>query len=98
MTVFWITVPLMVLGVLIATVPVLWGSFRHDRAMRRGEIETPELARQESDFWRRMLGRRRGRHVVTTPELLADDEIARIGAQRADGGRVDGKSVWITPR
>ncbi len=98
MTVLWIIIPLMVAGVLIATVPVLWGSVRNNRALRRGEIETPESARQEAEFWHRMLGRRRGRHVVTTPPLLTDDEIARTGAQPQDGRSIDGESVWITPR
>ncbi len=97
MSVLVIVVPLMVLGVVIATVPVLVGSFRHNRAMRAGAIETPESARQEADFWHRMLGRRRDREVVATPGLLSDAEVARTGARTEDRREVDGESVWTTP-
>ncbi len=98
MTVLWIIVPLMILGVLIATIPVLWGSFRHNRAMRAGQIETNESAQEEADFWHGMLGRRRGRRVVSTPELLSDGEVERTGASPEDRHTVEGESVWITPK
>ncbi len=97
MTILWIIVPIMIVGVLIATVPVLWGSLRHNRAMRAGRIETPESARVEADFWHGMLGRRRGRRVVSTPELLSDGEVARTGASLEDRHTVEGESVWVTP-
>ena len=93
-----ILIPLMVLAVLVATVPVLRGSVRHNRAMRAERIETPETARQEADFWHRMLGRRRGRRAVVTPELLSDAEVERTGVPAEDRRTVDGVSVWTTPR
>jgi len=98
MSVLAITIPLMVLAVLVAVIPVLRGSVRHNRAMRAGRLETPETARQEADFWHRMLGRRRGRTVVATPELLDDNEVERTGARTEDRQTVDGVSVWTTPR
>jgi hypothetical protein len=98
MSVLPIVIPLMVLAVLVATVPVLWGSVRHHRAMRDGRIETTETARQEAEFWHRMLGRRRRRGVVATPELLDDGEVARSGARSEDRRTVNGNSVWTTPR
>lgn len=79
MTVLLIVIPLMVLGVAIATVPVLLGSVREHRAVQSGRVETADSARQEADFWRRFLGRRRGHRLPVTPERLSDDEIARIG-------------------
>jgi hypothetical protein len=98
MSVFAIVIPLMVLGVVIATVPVLAGSIRHHRDMREGQIETQESAQAEADFWHRMLGRRRGRRVVPTPERVSDREVTRAGARTEDRRDVDGDSVWITPR
>jgi len=98
MTVFWIIAPIMAVGIAIATIPVLVGSIRHNRAMRSGRIETPESAREEAEFWHRMLGRRRGRGPVTTPELLTDDEVTRAVARPEDRRTVDGESVWTPPR
>ncbi len=93
-----IIIPLMVLAVLVATVPGLRGSVRYHRAMRAGRIETSETARQEADFWHRMLGRRRGLRAVATPDLLDDTEVARTGAQPEHRKTVEGVSVWTTPR
>lgn len=93
-----IAIPLMVLGVIIATVPVLLGSVRHHRAVQAGLIETAESARQEADFWHRMLGHRRGHRVMATPELLSDEEVVRIGAPAEARHTVDGESLWTTPR
>ena len=98
MSVFWIVVPLMAVGILIATVPVLLGSVRHSRAMRSGRIETPQSAREEADFWHRMLGHRRGQHAVATPELLTDGEVERTGARPEARQTVEGVSVWTPPR
>ena len=98
MNVLVIVIPLMVLGVIIATVPVLFASIRHNRAMRAGQIETTESARQEADFWHRMLGRRRDHRVVATPELVSDEEVARIGVPPEARHTVNGESVWSTPR
>ena len=97
MTVLWIIVPLMVVAIAIATIPVLVGSVRHNRAMRSGRIETLESAREEADFWNRMLGRRRGHRAVPTPELLTDEEVARTSARPEHRQTVDVESVWITP-
>lgn len=98
MSVLPIIIPLMVLAVLVATIPVLRGSVRHNRAIRAGRIETTDTARQESDFWHRMLGRRRGSREVATPELLSDAEVERTVADSEDRQTVDGVSVWNTPR
>jgi hypothetical protein len=97
MNVLLIVIPLMVLGVLIATLPVLVGSFRHNRAMRAGRIETAETARQEADFWHRVLGHRRDGRSVATPELLSDEEVERVGASREEHLTADGESVWTSP-
>ena len=98
MNVLAIVIPLMVLGIIIATVPVLLGSVRHDRAMQAGEIETAKSARQEADFWHRMLGHRPGRRVVATPDLLSDEEVARVGAPSEAHHTAGGKLLWTTPR
>ena len=92
-----IVIPLMVLGVIIASVP-LFGSIRHNRAMRAGRIETTESARQEADFWHRMLGRRKDPRVVATPVLVSNEEVARIGVPPGAHHTVNGESVWTTPR
>lgn len=98
MTVLMIVIPLMVLAVLIAIIPVLRGSVRHNRDMRAGRIETAETARREADFWHRMLGHRRDRQALATPELLDDSEVERTGARPEGRRTVDGVSVWETPR
>jgi hypothetical protein len=82
MLVFYITIPLTVLAVLVAVVPVLRGSIRHDRGTRAGDIESARTARHEVEFWNRVLGRRRGTpNVLATPEMVDDSEIIRIGVQ-----------------
>ena len=100
MIVLFIVIPLMLLGIIIATVPVLLGSIRHHRAMRAGQIETTESARYEADFWHRMLGHgdRRDRGVAATPELVSDEEVVRAGVPPEARHTVDGKSVWSTPQ
>lgn len=98
MSVLAIIIPLMVLAVVIATLPVLVGSIRHHRAMQTGRIESSESAQQEADFWHRMLGHRRGRRTIATPELVPDGEVSRTGANPEDRSDVDGASVWVTPR
>jgi hypothetical protein len=98
MLAFYIIIPIMVLAVVVAVVPVLLGSFRHNRAMREGQFETAESANEEAAFWGRMLGRRHGSRPVKTPELLTDDEITRVSANPEDRIRVEGESVWSPPR
>jgi hypothetical protein len=94
MTVLLVVVPQ---GIVIATIPVLLVPFGTVEPCVR-EIETPESARQEADFWHRMLGHKRGRRVVATPELLSDGEVARTDAASDDHHIVEGQSVWITSR
>lgn len=59
MTPFYVTIPLMVMAVTVAVLPVLAGSFRHHRSMAEGQLETGTWAVQEADFWHHMLGHRR---------------------------------------
>ena len=85
MLVFYITVPLMVAAVLVATVPVLRGSLRHDRDMRQGDLESAETADHEVDFWHRLLGRRgSGPTELVTPGLVDDSEVIRVGVEPRD--------------
>jgi uncharacterized membrane protein len=78
MTLFYITIPLMIAAVAIAVVPVLVGSFRHDRALERGHFETAESVAQESDFWHHMLGHRKVEGYAPTPNLVEDAEVLRV--------------------
>lgn len=98
MLALYIIVPIMVLAVAVAVVPVLLGSFRHNRAMREGRIETAESASEEAAFWHRMLGHRKARHPLKTPELLDDAEVTRVVAEPADRVVIDGDSAWSPPR
>ena len=79
MTIFYVTIPLMVLAVAVAVLPVLLGSVRHHRAMIQGKIETPESAAQEADFWHHMLGDRTVADFAPTPDLVDDKEVLRVG-------------------
>jgi hypothetical protein len=94
MTVLYVTLPIMVLAVAIAVVPVLRGSARHNRALREGQLETAGSAKHESDFWHRVLGRKT-KTAAETPGLVNDDEVIRVGV---DPGQLveqkDGPSVW----
>ncbi len=98
MFVLYIIIPIMVLAVAVAVMPVLFGSVRHNRAMREGRIETTETANQEAAFWHRMLGHRKGRQPVKTPELLPDAEVTRVVANSEDRTTIDGQSAWAPPR
>lgn len=97
MLALYIIIPIMVLAVVIAVVPVLVGSVRHNRAMREGRIETVGSADEEAAFWHRLLGHRSGRAPVKTPDLLGDDEVTRVIANPEDRVRVDGQSTWKSP-
>ena len=82
MLVFYITVPLMVVAVVIAVIPVERGSFRHDRQMHAGSIESGSTADQEVEFWHRLLGRRGARpRIMATPGMVDDSEIRRVGVE-----------------
>lgn len=98
MLALYIIIPIMVLAVVIAVVPVLLGSFRHNHAMREGKLESAESAHEEAAFWARMLGRRHATHPVRTPELLTDNEVTRVTADPEDRIRVEGESAWTPPR
>ena len=58
MHILWILIPLAVVAVAIAVVPVMIGSIRHDRSVKEGEPATTELAAREANRWHGRLGRR----------------------------------------
>jgi len=58
MTVLWLIIPLAVLAIAIAVVPVLVGSMRHDRSVKEGDPATTRLAAREANRWHARLGRR----------------------------------------
>jgi hypothetical protein len=96
MTIFYITIPLMVLAVAVAVLPVLLGSVRHHRAMIQRQLETPESADQEADFWHHMLGHRTVEDYAPTPDLVNDQEVLRVGVPEERRIRTD-PSVWRVP-
>jgi hypothetical protein len=98
MLALYITVPLMILAVVIAVIPVLRGSLRHHRAMEQGELETDRSASREADFWHRMLGHRAKPGIVPTPDLIDDSEVIRVGAPAGDRVEFEsGQSGWRSP-
>ena len=78
MTVFWFTLPLMVLGVAIAVLPVTINSLRHGRSLSTGAEDTDESARREAASWNHHLRRRRG-HPGTVPPAAPADEGRVVG-------------------
>lgn len=58
MTTFWIIVPLAVLAIGIAVLPVLVGSYRQDRSIKEGAPATTRVAVHEANQWHSRLGRR----------------------------------------
>lgn len=95
MIALYVIIPVTVLAVVIAVVPVLLGSIRHNRAMRAGDIETTDSAGEEAALWHRMLGHRSGPRLLRTPDLLNDDEVARVvGEPEEKIEVVDGESAW----
>ena len=99
MIVLFIVIPLMLLGIIIATVPVLWLHTSPPGHARRAD-RIHQSARYEADFWHRMLGHGdpRDRRVAATPELVSDEEVVRAGVPPEARHTVDGKSVWSTPQ
>ena len=77
-TLFYLTIPLMVVAVAIAVVPVLVWSFRHKRSLDNGHYETTESVAQESEFWHRMLRHRHAEDYAPTPDLVDDSEVLRV--------------------
>lgn len=59
--IWYILIPLMVIGVAIAVAPVLLGSIRQDRPLKGGATETVESAAREAAFWNRTLRRDRAK-------------------------------------
>ena len=49
MNTLWITAPLAVLAIVIAVVPVLVGTIRHERSVKEGEPATTRLAAREAE-------------------------------------------------
>ncbi len=78
MTLFYLTIPFMVLGVAVAVLPVLIGSFRHHKSLSEGRFETQESMAQEADFWHHMLGHRTVEDYAPTPDLVEDKEVLRV--------------------
>lgn len=76
MTILWIIIPLAVLAIAVAVVPVLVGSVRHDHSVRDGEPATTDLAAREANRWHARLGRRTRR----APEELAPGTEATVGS------------------
>jgi hypothetical protein len=96
MTVLLLSVPLMIVGVAIAVLPVLVGSARHHRSIMAGELETPESRAVEADFWHHMLGHRKVEDFAPTPDLVPDAEVIRVGVPAESLVSTD-PSVWRTP-
>ena len=75
MIAFYITIPLMVLAVAVAVLPLLLSSVRHHRAMLQRRLETPQSVAQEANFWHHMLGHCTAEDFVLTPDFVADSEV-----------------------
>ena len=71
MTLFWIIIPLALLAIGIAVLPVLIGSFRHDRSVKEGTPATTQAAVREVNQWAPRLGRRMRRPGHVTPRFMA---------------------------
>ena len=66
MGILYVIVPLMVLGIVIAVIPVLVGSIHQDRSIREGMPANTYEAAREANRWHTTLGRR----VRRTPREL----------------------------
>jgi hypothetical protein len=55
MTLFWITVPLMVVGIAIAALPVLIHSIRQSHGLGTGAEDTAATAAGEAAYWNKNL-------------------------------------------
>jgi hypothetical protein len=69
MTVLWIIIPLAVVAIAIAVVPVLAGSVVHDKSVKEGDRPTTEQAVGEANHWHRRLGR----PIRRSPKQLTPD-------------------------
>ena len=66
MTTLWIIVLLAVFAIAIAVLPVLIGSYRHDRSVKEGTPASARAAADEVNQWHSRLGR----HIRRTPQQL----------------------------
>jgi len=82
MTLFWIIIPLAVAAIGIAVLPVLVGSFRHDRSVKEGAPATTLTAVREVNQWHWRLGRRTRR----TPRQLEPGRSALISPVAGEVG------------
>jgi hypothetical protein len=78
MIVLWILIPLAVLAIAIAVLPVLIGSIRHDHSIKEGAPATTGLAAREANFWHRRLGRRTRR----VPDQLQQGSEATVSPEQ----------------
>ncbi len=78
MILFYLTIPFMLLGLAIAVLPVLVGSFRNQRSIREGQIDTPETRAHEANFWHHVLGHRSVQDFGPTPDTVDDEEVLRV--------------------
>lgn len=83
MTVLWIIIPLAILAVAIAVVPVLVGSVVHDKSVKEGDRPTTERAVGEANRWHRRLGR----PIRRSPQQLTPDWEAPGGPTSSDRKR-----------
>ena len=78
MTLFWIIIPLAVLAIGIAVLPVLVDSFRHDRSDKESAPATTQAAVREVNQWHRHLGQR----IRRTPRELEPGRNATVDLTR----------------
>lgn len=80
MTVLWILIPLAVVAIAIAVVPVLAGSVVHDRSVKKGESPTPEKAVGEANGWHRRLGH----PIKRQPHHLKPGRATKVPSERSE--------------
>jgi hypothetical protein len=78
MLILWLLIPLAVVAIAIAVVPVMVGSVRHDRSVKEGEPASTALAAREANRWHVRLGRRTRR----MPRELEPGRNATIASDR----------------
>jgi len=78
MIVFYLTIPLMLLAVAVAVLPVLVGSFRNHRPTTEGNVDTPKTRAQEANFWHQMLGHCKAEEFGPISDMVDDNEVLRV--------------------
>jgi len=81
MTALWLMIPLALLALAIAVLPVLVGSARHERSVKEGDPATTHLAAREANRWHRRLDRRTRR----MPSDLEQGSNATVSADQRSG-------------